>query len=201
MPWRVTLFSLISRMNTLHQEVAARCLSLVDARLDEMSDAPDETSEGSLRQLLKGATGYETQLTSSTLAPCSLSQVSLPSEEELGARSDLGPPWCLEYLEGDHERMLRGVDEHQRIARDARVELYTDPFLRCNQKRLDRFHMFRWTLHPQERVGFFTVTKKDSKIRMILDARRMNQRFSSRRVWPRLPPRTSRGLTSACLTE
>ena len=69
MPWRVTLFSLVPRMNTLHQEVAARCLSLVEARLDEMSDAPDDTSEGSLRHLFKGATGYETQLTSSTLAP------------------------------------------------------------------------------------------------------------------------------------
>ena len=53
--------------------MVARCLSLVDARLDEMNDA---------------ATGYETQLTSSTLAPFSLSQVSLPTEQELGACPD-----------------------------------------------------------------------------------------------------------------
>ena len=71
--------------NSLQQGAAARCLSLFDARLDEMSDAPEETSWGSLRQLLKGATGYETQLTSSTLATFSLSQVSLHTKEELVA--------------------------------------------------------------------------------------------------------------------
>ena len=38
--------------NSLQQDVPARCLSLVDARLYEMSDAPEETSEESLRQLL-----------------------------------------------------------------------------------------------------------------------------------------------------
>ena len=30
---------------SLQHDVAARCLSLVDARLDEVSDAPEETSE------------------------------------------------------------------------------------------------------------------------------------------------------------
>ena len=63
--------------NSLQQDVAARCLSLVDARLDEMSDAPVETSEGGpIAYLSKELLGYETQLTSSTLAPFSLSQVS-----------------------------------------------------------------------------------------------------------------------------
>ena len=107
-------------------------MSLFDARPDEMSDAPEETSEGSLGQPLKGAAGYETQLASSTLAPFSLSQVSLPTEGDLGACPDLSnvvPPWCLTYLEGDHERMLRGVDEYERIARDTPVEPYTDPIL------------------------------------------------------------------------
>ena len=79
----------------LQQDVVARCFSLVDARLDEMSDALEETSEGSLRQLLKGATGYETQLTSSTLALSSLSQVSLPTEEELGACPNRVTLYCF----------------------------------------------------------------------------------------------------------
>ena len=104
--------------NSLPQDVTARCLSLVDARLDEMSDASEETSDGSFRQLLKRATEYETQFSSSTLALFSLSQVLSLTEEELlscPGLSNVVPPWCLKYLEGDHERMLRGVDEHERI--------------------------------------------------------------------------------------
>ena len=50
--------------SSFQQDVAARCLSLVDARVDETR------SEGSFRQLLKGANGYETQLTSRTLWHC-----------------------------------------------------------------------------------------------------------------------------------
>ena len=50
--------------NSLQQDVAVGCLSLVDSRLDEMNDEP----EGSLRQLLKGATGCETQAPWSFLA-------------------------------------------------------------------------------------------------------------------------------------
>ena len=50
--------------NSLQPHVAARCLSLVDAGLDEMIGAPEETSEGSLRLLLRQAIEYETQLTS-----------------------------------------------------------------------------------------------------------------------------------------
>ena len=114
-------------------DVAARCLSLVDAGLDEMSDASEETSERSLPQLLKGATVYKTQLTSITLAPSSLSQVSSPTEEELVACADLSR--VVKYLEGDHERMLRGVDEYERIARDAVVEPHTDPILRRNYRQ------------------------------------------------------------------
>ena len=126
-----------------------------------MSDAPEETSERSTRQLLKGAAGFETQVTSSTLVPFSLSQVPLPTEEESDPFSDLSdvvPPWCLKGLEGDHERMLRRVDEYERIARDAPVEPYTDPILRRKNRqylrlvrKLDRLHILR--LHPQERVA------------------------------------------------
>ena len=108
-------------------------------------------------------------MTSSTLASFSLSQVSVPTEEELGACPDLCnvfPPWCLKYLEGDHERMLWGVDEHERIARDTPVEPYTDPTLQRNYRQYlrlieksDRIHMFQWTLHPQHRVGILFVKK------------------------------------------
>ena len=81
--------------------MAARCLSQTDAGLDDVSDAPEETSEGSLRQLLSGAAGYETQLTSITLAPFKRSQVSLPTEQELVVCADLvavAPLWCLKHL-------------------------------------------------------------------------------------------------------
>ena len=66
--------------------------------------------------------------------------------------------------------MLRGVDEHERIARDRPVELYSDHTLQRNCRQY-------WRLHPQESVGIFFVRKKNSKIRMILDARRTNQWF------------------------
>ena len=164
MPWRVILFSMISQIHCNKTRLLAACP--VDARHDEVSDAPEETSEGSLCQLLKGATWYETQLTSSTLAPFILSQVWLPTEEELAACPGMGglaPPWCLKYLDGDLERVLRGVDEYERIARDAPVVPYTDPIVRrnCRQhlllEKMDRLRMLRWTLHPQERVCIFFV--------------------------------------------
>ena len=62
--------------------MAARVLSCVDSRLDESSDAPDERAEGSLRTLLKGRSGYETESFSSTLVPFSLGEVSLPQSEQ-----------------------------------------------------------------------------------------------------------------------
>ena len=68
--------------------------------------------------------------------------------------------------------MLQGVGEYERIARDALVELHTDPFLR----RKDSIHLLRWALRPQERVGLFFVLK-NSKIMLLLDARRTNQMF------------------------
>ena len=36
----------------------------------------------------------------------------------------------------------------------------TKQFLRLT-KKLDRFHMLRWNLHPQERVGIFFVKKNN----------------------------------------
>ena len=168
--------------------MAAPCLSLVDARLDEMSDAPEESSEGSLRQLLKGATGYETQLTSSTFAPLSLSQVSSPTEEELGAWPDLSN--VQNILEGGHERMLRGVDEYERIARDTPVEPYTDPITQRTYrqylrliKNLDRLYILRWASSSLDETG---------------DASRTNQRFCQS---PCVALATLSGaLKSVCLT-
>ena len=58
--------------------------------------------------------------------------VLLPTKEELGACPDLSnvvPPWCLTYLEVGHERMLRGVDAYERVARDTLVEPCTDPII------------------------------------------------------------------------
>ena len=43
--------------NPLQQDVAACCLSLVNARLDEMSDATDETSEGPFANFSKELLG------------------------------------------------------------------------------------------------------------------------------------------------
>ena len=88
--------------DSLQRDAAARCLSLVDARLDEMSDAREETSEGPFANFSKELLGMR-----STLAPFSLSQLSLPTEEELDVCSDLSnvvPPYCLTYLEGDPVR-------------------------------------------------------------------------------------------------
>ena len=69
-------------------------------------------------------------------------------------------------MEGDHERILRRVDEHERITRNDLVELYTDPILRRNyrqylrsSKKLDRLRVLRWVLHPQECEGIFFVRR------------------------------------------
>ena len=115
--------------NSLQQNVAARCLALVDARVDMMSDAPKETSEGSLRQLLKGATGYETRLTSSTLAP------SLPTKEELGACPDLcnvAPPRCLKYMAVTMSGCCGVSTKRSALLVTHPVELCTDPILHRN---------------------------------------------------------------------
>ena len=124
------------------------------------------------------ATAHFANFSEETLAPFSLSQVSSPTEEELGASPDLTnfvPPWCLKHLEGDQEWMLRGVDEHERIARDAPAEPHTDHILRGNYrqhlrliKKLDRLHMLKTR-------GHLFAYYKNSKIRVILDARRTNQ--------------------------
>ena len=101
-------------------DVAARCLSLVDARLEEMSDAPEETGEGSSRQLLKGATGYDTQLTSSTLVPFSLSQVWGVDEYERTARDTTIELYTDPILQRNNREYLRFI------------------------KKLDRLHVLRW---------------------------------------------------------
>ena len=62
--------------------------------------------------------GYETQLTSKTSALSSLSQVSLLTEEELGACPELSnvvPPWCLKYLEGDHRKTNHWVFANRQV--------------------------------------------------------------------------------------
>lgn len=85
--------------NSLQSEVAARCLRLVDSRLEE-SVAPHDIGEEALRLLLKGASRYEFK----EAAPFNLSKVSLPSKAELTSCPRIAKvvaPWCLKYFEGD----------------------------------------------------------------------------------------------------
>ena len=149
--------------NSLQQDVAARCLFLVDPRLDEMGDAPRRRARGPFANFSKEPLGMRT---SSKLAPFSLSQLSLPTEEEVGACPDFSngvPPWCLKYLETYTGALP--VTPH--------FEPYTDPLLQrnCRQylrliKKLHRLHMSPWTLHPQERVGIFFVKLKSHRLRI-----------------------------------
>ena len=131
--------------------------------------------------------------------------MALPTEEELVPCLDLSgvvPPWCLKYLEGDHERMLRGVDEHEHIARDAPVEHNTDPIFRRNYRQYLRLTKKLVRLPRLQWACILRNAKASSDKRRIQRSGRYWTRgertsgFANRQVLPWLPPRLSRGLKS-----
>ena len=116
--------------------------------------------------------------------------MALPTEEELGACPDLSnvlPPWCLKYLEGDHERMLQVLTNANASAllvtpRRTSHGSYSPTQLHYRQylrliKKLDQLRFLRGPCILKGLMGTFFVRNKNSKIRMMLDARRTNQRF------------------------
>ena len=83
--------------------------------------------------------------------------------------------------------MLRPLEEVDEIhARAGRVVPYTDPVLKRSRRTyvrlLRRLHaagLVRWSRRCRCEVGVFTVSRKDGRLRLILDCRSANRYFLS----------------------
>ena len=117
-----------SHPSMIQLEVAARIFRL-SLGASEFGKAPH--GEVALRELLKGASGYEDLDGShSTLAPFRLDRVALPDASEINDSpniEDLLPAECLTYLEEDLERMMKPRGAYLADSKEVPIEPYIDP--------------------------------------------------------------------------
>jgi hypothetical protein len=138
------------------------------------------------RALLVARAGYSTGSGEVMLAPYQAGAVSLVANALDGPMvEDVTSGAARLYLDEWEERMLRTDAEYQEmLEKDGTVEPYIDSTLKSSSHQYLQFIndfkrrcLLRWTRAPKERVGVFFVRKKDGKLRLIIDARRTNQRF------------------------
>ena len=143
------------------------------------------TTEEAVRALLHGASVYEAA--GVNVAPYRRGMVSLPAEVRSSSMAaDLLPDHARSKLVRFHECMLREEAEVEALRREGpEVNLYMDRILETCPKAyyafiedLDRRGFIHWSRQRKERVTPFFVTKSGGKLRLILDARRVNQRFA-----------------------
>ena len=149
------------------------------------------TSEGALRELLRGSSPYDGHGANECLASYKAELVSVPSDTR-GCPSlmDVLPPDDRRYLEEGSELMIRPLSE---MPNQEEMPIpYWDPKLKFNRKeynklvvKLHDIGFFNYTIEPRCRVGVFFVWKSNrTKLRLITDARRSNiQPVLCRATW------------------
>ena len=142
------------------------------------------TSEGALRELLRGSSPNDGHGANECLASYKAELVSVPGDTR-GCPSlmDVLPPDDRRYLEEGSELMIRPLSE---MPNQEEMPIpYWDPKLKFNRKeynklvvKLHDIGFFNYTIEPRCRVGVFFVWKSNrTKLRLITDARRSNQCF------------------------
>ena len=164
---------------SMQGDVLARLDGLI-GRQQPSADAP--SPQAAFEKLLNGQNPYDLKGPPVSLAPFRMDRLSLPtSVHDCPSLESVLPDDALEYLRGYQERMLDGGVE----ATDVKTKVYFDPVLTINQKKyqqLVRMLIERGLVNcvekAKERVGLFCVRKADGlKLRLIVDARRTNERF------------------------
>lgn len=142
------------------------------------------TSEGALRELLRGSSPYDGHGANECLASYKAELVTIFGDTR-GCPSlmDVLPPDDRRYLEEGSELMIRPLSE---MPNQEEMPIpYWDPKLKFNRKeynklvvKLHDIGFFNYTIEPRCRVGVFFVWKSNrTKLRLITDARRSNQCF------------------------
>lgn len=162
-------------------------LEFIQARVHDMGKPPQDLDPPGALRTLRAANGYGDCQPVGSLASFKADSISLP---EPGWKPiDLGTLW------GDNgqDKVNDFVTQQLLPPEKARINLqacgikapFSDPVLRQGRvyhqflQKLHDSHLIDYSLHPgKEKVGFFCVTKKSGKLRLIVDARRSNAHFA-----------------------
>ena len=151
----------------------------LDVRPDEEIPAAREAFKMRRGECSPGAYGLPTHL-----ASYQKDRLSMPSELIKAAElSQLVPECDRSQVVNFEQECLRPIAEVQALREElGDITPYFDPLLRASWRKyseflhsLHRVGMVRWSLSRKERVTPFFVKKKNGKIRLIIDARRVNR--------------------------
>ena len=166
---------------SMHGDVLAR----LDGLIGKQQPGPNAPSpQAAFEKLLHGQSPYDSKGPPVSLASFRMDRLSLPSSvhdcPEVGS---VLPGDALVNLSEYQERMLAGGA----LAAEVKTKVFFDPVLRYNQKKyqaLIRMLIERGLVQcvekAEESIGLFCVKKSDgTKLRLIVDARRSNERFGT----------------------
>lgn len=180
----------------------------ISRRVASHGNCPDDLSEEvAVAELGKGANLYNQEAINFNLAEFDLERIKILKRKLHPALArDLAPPEAKGFLDNFDTLIQRPIDElHSLASSGTLVEPYWDPKLkRSLQMRkqlylaLYRSNLLTFVRRRKARIGFFTVKKKDSWIRLILDARQSNE---CHRKPPTTRLATPAGLTSVDLSH
>ena len=156
-----------------------------------------ESDKAALLQLLanKLPSSYGSSEAVGAVSVYQREMVSLPKDQTSPVQLEqLLPPLEAERVKSFEDRMLLGDEEMSAVLeKGLEGDMYVDPVLEASKKDyhafvadLVRCQLVGFTSSPRVQVGIFFVSKKNGKLRMIIDARRTNKLF-------RKPPSTMLG--------
>ena len=156
-----------------------------------------ESDKAALSQLLanKLPSSYGSSEAVGAVSVYQREKVSLPKDQSNPVQLDqLLPPHEAERLNAFEKQMLLGDEEMSAVLeKGLDGDMYVDPILESSKKDYHAFvadmvrcRLVGFTDSPRVQVGIFFVSKKNGKLRMIIDARRTNKLF-------RKPPSTMLG--------
>eukprot|EP00438_Fugacium_kawagutii_P025982 Skav226710 [mRNA] locus=scaffold3811:147419:158888:+ [translate_table: standard] len=177
-----------SLVDLFHGTAAAQgdSLEFIQSMVENMGKPPDDISGPGALKMLRTASGYEDDQPTGSLASFDIEAVSLP--EKGWVPVELSTLWGCDGRERMNDfissQLLPPEESSVRLRASGVARPYSDPLLR--QGKL--YHEFLRKLHEAglidfsrdegiEQIAFFCVTKKNNRLRLIVDARRSNCHF------------------------
>lgn len=180
----------------------------ISRRVEAMGPCPDDLTEDlAVKELGKGANLYEQAADNYNLAEFDIDKIKILKRKlDPALARELAPPEVQGFLDNFDTLIQRPVGELDALASSGTlVEPYWDPKLKRSlgkrkqlYKALYDSNLLTFVRRRKARVGFFTVKKKDSWIRLILDARQSN---ACHRCPPQAKLGTPAGLASIDLSH
>ena len=173
------------------QEASIR--HIVQSHMQRPRPVERMSEQEALRQLLAKRAGYGDS--PGSLASLVVDRLSLPrGQHKPVSLEEVLPPREADFLKDFERKMLLSPEERAAVLeRGLEGECFLDPVLQHDAKQYHRFiaelhscNLLHFTCSPKVQIGAFAVTKKNSKQRLIIDARRTNRLF-------RTPPSTLLG--------